>query len=137
MFKIFHIKLGTEAIRLVLEKTDDKPPVEKIAIIISIYLDFILYYDYKFVKYFLSLSLNNEIFSNPPGALNTFLKDYINEAFKNGDFNPKYDTGYIYRAIFSSLRGATFDWCVNMGKSDLRSDYTTTSGILLNEFTKK
>lgn len=137
LFKIFHIKLGTDSMRKVLERTDNKAPIEKIIIMINIYFEFILYYGYKFVKYFMSLSLDNDSFANPPGALDTFLRDYINEALENGEFNNKYTSDYIYRAIYSSLRGAVFDWCINMGKSDLRSDYTATLDILLNEFKKK
>ena len=137
LFKIFHLKLGAESMKLVLERTDNKLPVEKIVIIINIYLDFILYYGYKFVKYFLSLSLENEMFASPPGALDTFLRVYISEAFEGGYFNSKYDIDYVYRVIYSSLRGATFDWCMNMGKNDLRADYTATLNILLDEFTKK
>ncbi|MCP1226432.1 TetR/AcrR family transcriptional regulator [Sebaldella sp. S0638] len=41
LFKVFHVKMGTEIARLVLEQTDNKAPVDKIIIIINIYLDFI------------------------------------------------------------------------------------------------
>ena len=137
LFKIFHVKLGTEAVKMVLERTDNKTPVEKIIIVINIYLEFILHYGYKFVKYFLSLSLENEIFATPPGALDTFLRVYITEAFEEGYFNSKYDSEYVYRALYSSLRGASFDWCMNQGKNDLLTEYTATLNILLDEFSKK
>lgn len=137
LFKIFHLNLGAKAMGRILECTNNKAPMEKITVIINIYLDFILHYDYKFVKYFLSLSLENEIFANPPGALDAFLKDYIDEASENGEFNPKYNADYVYRAVFSSLRGATFDWCMNMGVSDLRGEYNATLNTLLDGFAKK
>ena len=111
--------------------------MEKISVVIDIYLDLITYFGYKFVKYFLTLSLNNEIFANPPGALHTFLKEYITEASNNGEFKPEYTIDYIFRALFSSLRGAAFDWSVNSGKSDIKADYSITLNILLNEFKKK
>ena len=79
LFKIFHIQLGTEALKILFERIDNKTPMEKIFVVIDIYLDLITYFGYKFVKYFLTLSLNNEIFANPPGALHTFLKEYITE----------------------------------------------------------
>ena len=134
LFKVFHVKMGTEMARLVLEQTDNKAPVDKIIIIINIYLDFILRYGYKFVKYFLLLSLKNELFAAPPGAIDTFLKVYITEAFDKGEFDSKYTVDYVYRALYSSLRGATFDWCLNSGQNDLRSAYSSTLNILLDEF---
>ena len=112
LFKIFHMQLGTEALEILFEKIDNKTPMEKISVVIDIYLDLITYFGYKFVKYFLTLSLNNEIFANPPGALHTFLKEYITEASNNGEFKPEYTIDYIFRALFSSLRGAAFDWSV-------------------------
>ena len=137
LFKIFHIQLGTEALKILFEKIDNKTPMEKISVVIDIYLDLITYFGYKFVKYFLTLSLNNEIFANPPGALHTFLKEYITEASNNGEFKPEYTIDYIFRALFSSLRGAAFDWSINAGKSDIKADYSITLNILLNEFKKK
>ena len=134
VFKAFHVKLGAEVMTKVLERTDNKSPVEKIIIIINIYLDLILRNGYKFVKYFLSLSLDNEAFASAPGALNTFLKVYINEAFESGEFKTEYDIEYVYRAFSSTLRGATFDWCLNAGKNDLYTEYSATLRILLDEF---
>ncbi|MCP1226297.1 hypothetical protein, partial [Sebaldella sp. S0638] len=101
---------------------------------LSCTLPFILRYGYKFVRYFLLLSLKNELFAAPPGAIDTFLKVYITEAFDKGEFDPKYTVDYIYRALYSSLRGATFDWCLNSGQNDLRSAYSSTLNILLDEF---
>ena len=137
LFKIFHIQLGTEALKILFERTDSKTPLEKIPIVLNIYVDFMIYFGYKFVKYFLSLSLENEAFANPPGAIHTFLRDYITEASKNGDLNSKYNIDYIFNALYSSLRGAAFNWCISSGKTDVRSDYSITLDILLNEFKNK
>ena len=134
---MFYQKISSESIILLLEKTHNKSPLEKINIITDLYLSYVVAFNYKFVKYFASLAFKSPLFAAPPGAISTFLKDYINEATEMKTFDSKYNPDYIFRAIYSSLRGAAFNWCLNGGKDDLKSDYSLTLDALLNTFIAK
>ena len=137
LFEIFQFKIGTDSLEPLLEKIDGKNSIEKIFIIIDLYMDYASKFGYKFCRYFLSLSLQNHTFANPPGSLNIFLNDYIHESLNNGSFDAKYNADYIYRCIYSSLRGATFNWTLEEGKSDLKKDFEITLNILIDAFKSK
>ena len=85
---------------------------------------------YKFVKYFLTLSLNNEIFANPPGALHTFLKEYITEASNNGEFKPEYagQLNFYLSAVDGILKKDSDYPSIGLllckSKNDLVAEYT-------------
>ena len=82
------------------------------------------------------LSIENKKLSRSTKTLYTFLKNYINEAFKNGEFNKKYDPDYIFSSLYSSIGGTVLDWCTCKGNTNLRENFALTFNILINEFKK-
>ncbi len=136
LFRIFHYKLGEQIEEILSKKAPNKTGIEKIDFLFDTYINLILEHDYKFTAFFLALSLEKKEFISPPGILHSFLKDYVGEAFIHGEFNDRYNLDYIFKTLFSSIRGTVFDWCICKGNSDLKNNFKQTFNILINEFRK-
>ena len=137
LFELFHYKLKNDLTNTIIIKTSNQIGIKKIEVLLDTYIDIILEYGYKCTALFLILSLEKKAFSTPPKTLYTFLRNYVDEAAKNGEFNENYDTDYIFKALYSSIRGTVFDWCTYKGTSDLKGDFLLTFDILINKFKKQ
>ena len=137
LFEIFHHKQKEDMTNALKPKIINQSGIKKIRILFDTYIDIILEYGYKYTAFFLILSLEKKVYPNPPKTLRTLLKTYIDEAVENDEFKDKYDSEYIFNALYSSIRGTVFDWCTYKGTSDLKGDFTLTFDILINEFKKQ
>ena len=136
LFEIFLYKFKTDITEALSDKIINKNGISKIKILFNVYLDTILKYGHKCTAFYLALSLEEKKLFCPTTTLYTYLKNYVDEAGQNNEFHEKYNSDYVFKALYFSLRGAVFDWCTYRGNTDLKKDFTLTSDILLNKFKK-
>lgn len=136
LFEIFHNELKENVIETVTDKTYNLSGIQKIETLFNIYIDTIYAYGYKCTSFFLMLSIENKKLFRSTKTLYDFLKNYVNEAFNNGEFNKKYDSDYIFSSLYSSIGGTILDWCTCKGNTNLRENFALTFNILINEFKK-
>ena len=137
LFKLFHHKIREQIIDIITVEITNKNGIDKMKILFNTYVDFILKYGYKFISFFISLTLEKNSFMSPPKTLHTFLQCYIDEAVQNSELDDKYNSDYIFETLISTFEGSVFNWCISKGETDLKDNFMLTFNILINEFKSK